>query len=220
MADIKYRNEKGNTAKWGRTLAAMVCSLSFAVTAAGCGKVEEPIPVDVSSTNMEELKEETSEDADAAGETVQPDAGNGNSESDTPENEQPDEESGSSTVQDDNGQQAQSVGGAELDGNVLSISQDSFVVSRVETWSEEGADFAAAPAPGYEAEEDRITVHVSQGCVWELKTVKNGGINPEDVSSRDGSHDDLQEGMTTHMKGSWQDDGSFLADSIVMMTFQ
>lgn len=217
MADIKYRNEKGNAAKWGRILAAMVCALSFAVTAAGCGKVEEPVPVDVSSTNMEELKVETSEDVDAAGETVQPDAENGNSESDTPENEQPDEENDGRAEQD---QETQSVGSAELSGNVYSLGQDSFVVSKQETWEEDGASLAVGVAPGYEKEEDLATVYVSENCRYQYKTVKNGGINPEDVSEREGSFADLRERILVVMKGSWQDDNSFRADSIVMSSFE
>lgn len=226
MADIKYRNEKGNTAKWGRTLAVVVCVLLFAVTAAGCGKVEEPVPVDVSSTNMEELKEETSEDADAAGETAQPDAGNGNSESDTPENEQSDEENDGRAEQDrlqsDSEQQTQdqSVGSAELSGNVYSLGQDSFVVSKRETWEEDGASLAVGVAPGYEKEEDLATVYVSENCSYRYKTVKNGGINPEDISEREGSFADLRERISVVMKGSWQDDNSFRADSIVMSSFE
>lgn len=217
MADIQDRNEKGNAAKWGRILAAMVCALSFAVTAAGCGKVEEPVPVDVSSTNMEELKVETSEDVDAAGETVQPDAENGNSESDTPENEQPDEENDGRAEQD---QETQFVGSAELSGNVYSLGQDSFVVSKQETWEEDGASLAVGVAPGYEKEEDLATVYVSENCRYQYKTVKNGGINPEDVSEREGSFADLRERILVVMKGSWQDDNSFRADSIVMSSFE
>ena len=60
---------------------------------------------------------------------------------------------------------------------------------------------------------------MSQNCGWQYQTVKNGGINPEDISSREGLADELKEGMAIHMKGSWQEDGSFLAESIVMTTF-
>ena len=74
-------------------------------------------------------------------------------------------------------------------------------------------------APGYEDEEDLITVHMNQNCVWEFKTVKNGGVNSEDISTREGSFADLQDGMAINSKGNWQGDGSFLADSIVMMIF-
>lgn len=229
MADIQYRNEKENAAKWGRVIAAMVCALSFAVTATGCGKVEEPIPVDLSSANMEELEEETSVNADEAGETEQPDAESGNSESEASESEQSDEESGSKTTQDrlqsDNEQQTQdqqkqAVGSAELSGNVYSLGQDSFVVSKQETWEEDGASLAVGVAPGYEKEEDLATVYVSENCSYRYKTVKNGGINPEDISEREGSFADLRERILVDMKGSWQDDNSFRADSFVMSSFE
>lgn len=193
--------------KRNRVIAAMVCSLSLAVTAAGCGKVEEPVPVDLSSASMEELEEETSGYADAAGET-----------------EQPDEEGGGRTAQDraqsDNEQQTQAVGSAELSGNVYSLSQDSFVVSRSETWSEGDAELAVGVAPGYEQEEDLTTVYVSKNCSYQYKTVKNGGINPEDISTREGNFADLQEGISVIIKGNWQDDDSFRADSIVISSFE
>lgn len=215
--------------KRSRVIAAMVCSLSLTVTAAGCGKVEEPVPVDLSSANMEELEEKTSKDADAAGETEQPDAGNGNAENGASESEQADEENGSRTEQDraqsDNGQQTQdqqkqAVGSAELSGNVYSLSQDSFVVSKKETWEEDGASWAVGVAPGYEEEEDLATVYVSENCSYQYKTVKNGGINPEDISTREGNFADLREGISVIIKGSWQDDDSFHADSIVMSSFE
>ena len=215
--------------KRSRVIAAMVCSLSLAVTAAGCGKVEEPVPMDLSSASMEELEEETSGYADAAGETEQPDAGNSNSENEASESEQADEENGSRTEQDraqsDNeqqtqDQQTQAVGSAELSGNVYSLSQDSFVVSRTDTWSEGDADLAVSVAPGYEQEEDLTTVYVSKNCSYQYKTVKNGGINPEDIFTREGNFADLQEGISVIIRGNWQDDDSFRADSIVMSSFE
>lgn len=224
MADIQDKNEKGNAAKWGRTLAAMVCALSFTVTAAGCGKAEEPVPVDLSSGTVEELQGEASEDA--AEEKAQPDAENGSLESNEPEKEQPDEENDGSSeqnrLQSDSEQQTQeqSVGSAELSGNVYSLGQDSFVVFKQETWEEDGASLAVGVAPGYEKEEDLATVYVSENCSYRYKTVKNGGINPEDISEREGSYADLRERILVVMKGSWQDDNSFRADSIVMSSFE
>lgn len=67
-----------------------------------------------------------------------------------------------------------------MEGDVLSVSQDSFVVARNETFTEDGASYMVGAAPGYEDEEDKITVRVA---------------------------------------GSWQDDGSFLADTVVMSKF-
>lgn len=182
--------------KSSRAIRTAFCLLFLVFTAAGCGKVEEPIPVQLSSGNVEELQ------SDAAGESED------DSEEVTAENVQQTEDA-----------QPQSVGSAELDGNVRSIEADCFVVARNVVWSEGDADYAVGAAPGYEKEEDLITVYVNQNCGWEFKTVKNGGINPEDISTREGSFTDLQEGIAANIKGSWQDDGSFLADSIVMMIF-
>lgn len=200
------------------------------VTAVGCGKTEEPVLVESIFGDMEEMPNDTAEDGDhtesdmheededdsiGAGDEAAQDGlpdHTGEEEKNNTQNDMADEESGTDA-------QAQSMGSVELDGNVLSLNGDSFVVSRNETYTDGEASVMVGAAPGYEAEEDRITVHVSEGCVWEFLTVKNGGINPEDVSAREGSFGDLKEGISVHMNGSWQDDGSFLADNIEMSIF-
>lgn len=194
MTDMQKKEVR--LGKRSRGMAAAACLL-LAVLTAACGQVEEPVPVQLSSGNMEESYEaDGGADAEDAA-----DADNGQQAADS------------------GNKSGEAAGVAELEGNVHSVSQGSFVVTRTEVWSEEGADVAVAAAPGYEEEEDLITVHVSQNCGWQYKTVKNGGINPEDISSREGLADELKEGMAIHMEGSWQEDGSFLAESIVMTTF-
>lgn len=202
------QKKKETLQKTSRTIGSVLCLLFVALMAAGCGKVEEPIPVQLSSGNVEELQNgvagEIEDDPDeAAAENIDSDS----------------EDISSENIQQTEDAQAQSVGSAELEGNVRSIGVDSFVIARHEVWSEGDADYAVGAAPGYEKEEDRITVYVNQNCVWEFETVKNSGVNPEDISSREGSFADLQDGIAISIKGSWQDDGSFLADSIVMMKF-
>lgn len=167
----------------GRAVLAMVFALMM-VTAAGCGKAEEPVPVDLSSGNMEELKNETDEDSGA------------------------------------NDADAQSAGNEQLEGDVRSVESDSFVICKNDTWVEDGVSYAVAPAPGNEEESDLVTIHMAENCVYQYETVKNSGINPEDVSSREGSLADLKEGLAVTIKGKWQTDGSFLADSIVMMSIE
>ncbi len=195
MTDMQKK--KVGLRKRSREMSAAACFLLLTVLAASCGQVEEPVPVQLSSGNMEESYEaDGGADAEDAA-----DADNGQQATDS------------------GNKSGEAAGVAELEGNVHSVSQGSFVVTRTEVWSEEGADVAVAAAPGYEEEEDLITVHVSQNCGWQYKTVKNGGINPEDISSREGLADELKEGMAIHMEGSWQEDGSFLAESIVMTTF-
>ena len=194
MTDMQKKEVR--LGKRSRGMAAAACLL-LAVLTAACGQVEEPVPVQLSSGNMEESYEaDGGADAEDAA-----DADNGQQAADS------------------GNKSGEAAGVAELEGNVHSVSQGSFVVTRTEVWSEEGADVAVAVAPGYGEEEDLITVHVSQNCGWQYKTVKNGGINPEDISSREGLADELKEGMAIHMEGSWQEDGSVLAESIVMTTF-
>lgn len=215
-----------------RVVLSAVCLSSLVFMTAGCGKVEEPVPVQLSSGNVEELQNDTigelengSEEAAAGDVNSDPEdvpggeskvdadddmsesAGNGSENNTAQKTSRTDEERDANEDS------------KELEGNVRSIGADSFVAARVEVWSDGDADYAVGAAPGYEKEEDLITVYVNQDCVWEFKTVKNGGINPEDVSSREGSFSDLKEGISVHIKGSWQDNGSFLADSIVMMQF-
>lgn len=101
-----------------------------------------------------------------------------------------------------------------------SVESDSFVICKHDTWVEDGVSYAVAPAPGYEEESDLVTIHMAENCVYQYETVKNSGINPEDVSSREGSLADLEEGLAVTIKGKWQTDGSFLADSIVMMSIE
>lgn len=239
MEIIQKKNGILRKVSWN--IAAALCLMFVMITAAGCGKVEEPVPVHLSSGNVEELQNgsigENEDDPEAApgdSNSAPEDISDGESKVDAGDDMDQNEESGlkndaseeigKNDSSDENDQQtkeaqSQSAGSAELVGDVRSIGADNFVVARVEVWSEGGADYAVVATSGYEDEEDLITVYVSQNCVWEFKTVKNGGINPEDVSAREGSFADLQEGISTTSKGSWQDDGSFLADRIVMMLF-
>lgn len=213
IGEMTRRDGKRNR---GRAVLAIACALMM-VTAAGCGKTEEPVPVELLSEDGEDMQN------DAAGNGAQgddrddsTDAGKENAADDTDgtvgeehDDIEPDDagqkngQDGAQNAESDSGAQVQSVGSAELDGDVLSVSGDSFVISKRETYTDGDASVAVGVAPGYEEEEDKITVHVSEGCVWKYMTVKNGGVNPEDVSTREGSFADLKEGISTRMKGSW-----------------
>lgn len=206
MSDLQERegNLKNRNCR-NRMMFAAVCALMLAVAAAGCGKEEEGLQIEAIEDGQEDI-----------GSNVTENAGQEEAGSDEAENAgQTDEEQGGGG--EDNA--APSVGNTEIEGDVRSLSADSFVICKHETWTEDGVSFAAAAAPGYEKEEDMITVHVAENCVYEYRTVKNGGVSPEDVSTREGMFADLKERMSITINGNWQDDGSFLADSIVMMEF-
>lgn len=206
MSDLQKRegNLKNRNCR-NRVIFAAVCALMLAVAAAGCGKEEEGLQIEAIENGQEDTGNDAAENAG------QEDIG-----SDVTENAGlTDEEQGGGGED----SAAPPVGNTEIDGDVRSLSADSFVICKHETWSEDGASFATAAAPGYEKEEDMITVHVAEKCVYEYRTVKNGGVSPEDVSTREGTFADLKERMSVIINGNWQDDGSFLADSMVMMEF-
>ncbi len=179
--------------KKSRAVMTLICVGMVMMLATGCGEEKEaPIPVDLSSEKGDEQE---------------------NLVQDVGENSLAD-----SAEEGDNAQAQQPSGMDELDGNVTSVGQDSFVICKETTSSDGDSDLAVAPAPGAETAEDLVTVYVNQNCSYQYETVKNGGINPEDISAREGSFGDLKDGLSCNIKGSWKD-GSFYADSIKMMEF-
>lgn len=231
MSDLQKRegNLKNRNCR-NRVIFAAVCALMLAVAAAGCGKEEEGLQIEAIENGQEDTGNDAAENAgqEDAGSDAPEDAGQEDTGSDA--SEDAGQENTGNASEDNAGENAgtadgekknaaQSVGNAEIVGEVKRLSEDSFVISKVETWSEDGASFAASAAPGYEEEENLITVHVAESCAYEYKTVKNGGVNPEDISAREGSFTDLKEKLTVIIKGSWQEDGSFLADHIEMEEF-
>lgn len=208
-----------------RVILAIVCVLMLVMTA-GCGKAEEPVPVDLSSGDMEELQNENDRDteADDASENGKGDMEN-EAAAETGADGKDDAENGKAekagqNADEENGTDAQSAGNEQLEGDVRRVESDSFVICKHETWVEDDASYAVASAPGNEEESDLVTIHMAENCVYQYKTVKNSGMNPEDVSSREGSFADVKEGLAVTIKGSWQADGSFLADSIEMFVFE
>lgn len=105
----------------------------------------------------------------------------------------------------------------ELNGTVRSVGADSFVISKINVEHHEDYDIAVSVADGASGEE-LITVYVTDNAVYQYLTVKNSGINPEDITSREGSYGDLQEGLTVILKGRWDKD-SFYADELEIEKF-
>lgn len=108
-------------------------------------------------------------------------------------------------------------GTAELTGNVSSVGADSFVISKITTEHHDGYDLAVSVAPGASGGE-LITVYVTDTAVYQYHTVKNGGINPEDIATREGSWEDLREGLVVNLRGHWEGD-SFYAEELVIEKF-
>lgn len=96
-------------------------------------------------------------------------------------------------------------GTMELLGNVVSIGDNSVVISQ--TFTEELEDGEAEIAWGpAEGSQDEVLVNVifTADTQYEYKTVKNSGINPEDIEVRAGNFSDIKEGLSLDMTGSYQ----------------
>lgn len=103
---------------------------------------------------------------------------------------------------------------AYLIGNVKSIGSDSFVASKSYT---EGDGILVAPAEG-SSDEELVTIYVSDATQYEVKNVKNSGVNGDaDVERRAGSFSDLKETCAVEISGYY--DGENIQAEIVTISF-
>ena len=164
--------------KW--MMAAGLCV--FIITAGiGCGaKNEEPQAVTVEETGTSESeqtqKNEISQDGESTKENSQI------QDSEKVNVDEPVEDGGLTDLS--RGEKS----AEKLEGNVKSIDDGSVVI--IKTIIEERDDESQVMigvAPGYEAEEDLVNVNFQEITEYELRTVKNGGVNPdEDVYRKKG----------------------------------
>ena len=205
--------------------------LLLAVGMAGCGKdtgvleQQEEITAEADKAGGEEkklpeiLEERDTEEKDPEAERKEQDEQQ-EEKKEQEETPKEDEKSDQTETVEQTGAETESqpqAGTAELAGSVHSVGADSFVISKITTEHHEDYDLAVSVAHGASGEE-LITVYVTDSAVYQYQTVKNSGINPEDVTSREGSYADLQEGLSVILKGHWEKD-SFYADDLVMMKF-
>lgn len=107
---------------------------------------------------------------------------------------------------------------SELEGNVKSIGEDSMVISKIFTYTENGSDIAVASAEGG-PDEVLITVYFSEDTEYIVRTVKNGGVNGDsDVEDRTGALSDIQERNSVLMNGSYEGE-DFHAVRVVIYNF-
>ena len=103
----------------------------------------------------------------------------------------------------------------ELIGNVKTIEEDSLIISQA---FEEGEEVLVAPGDG-SPDEVLISVGVSETTQYEVKTVKNGGVNgASDVETQPGTFSDLKEGVSIHISGYYEGE-TFQAEKICIMLF-
>lgn len=217
----------------GRVSAAVIILL-LAVGMTGCGKdtgaAEQPekITAEADESYVEEEKKlpETPENEKAGGKNAEADREDQNKAKE----EEREKEKEEAQKEEEKGEQTETAeqtepeteskpqaGKAELNGTVRSVSADRFVISKIYVEHHDDYDIAVSVVDGAQGEE-LITVYVTDAAVYQYLTVKNSGINPEDVTSREGSYGDLQEGLTVILKGYWEED-IFHADELVIEKF-
>lgn len=115
------------------------------------------------------------------------------------------EQNGDENVTNEGGTDAAAIQAVtELLGNVVSIGDNSVVISQSFTEeSQDGGEIMWAPAAGGESEV-LVNVIFTADTQYEYKTVKNSGINPEDIETRAGNFSDIKENLSLHMMGSYQ----------------
>lgn len=108
----------------------------------------------------------------------------------------------------------------ELEGNVKSIGDSSAVI--IKAIIEERGDVSlimVGSAPGYESEEDLVNVNFKETTEYELRVVKNGGVNPdEDVSIREAAFSDIKEQTSISLEGYYEGD-TFIAEKVILYEF-
>lgn len=102
-----------------------------------------------------------------------------------------------------------------LTGSVSSIGKGSMVISQ--SFEEEGG-VLVAPADG-SPDQVLVTVRISEETQYEVKTVKNGGVNGDaDVEKTSGSFSDLEQDLTVDLMG-YYDGEEFAAQKICIYRF-
>lgn len=85
-------------------------------------------------------------------------------------------------------------------------------------FQEEGEEIAVAPMEGG-PDETLITVKVLEQTEYEIKTVKNGGVNGDsDVQTAQGSFSDLEDEILVDVLGHYEQE-EFVAVKIILYRF-
>ena len=184
-----------------KRIAAYLCSaMLLAVT--GCGNTDAGQSVKTVDTIGEDTQADENVGADSGSQQDVSEENDSNSESDS-----------SDTVSEE---PADKQAETSLDGIVVSVGDNSVVISEMVTESTEDAGAVLV----WEASEgENVTVYFSENTQFEHKTVKNNGVNgDEDVETREGSLADIQEGTVLNMTGGYQGD-DFHAEKVIIYIF-
>ena len=195
-------------------LAVLLGAFGLMCTLTGCTKAGEK----AEGQEDEVIRIEASADENAAQNESGQQSDDGRQEQKDDQKEDMKEETDPETMEQTSDESGQSQDGNELEGNVRSVGEDSMVVSKVYTYTEDGNDVAVAYAEEG-ADDELITVYFSEDTEYIVRTVKNGGVNGEsDVEDRSGTLSDIREGNSVLMNGSYEGE-DFHAEQVIIYNF-
>lgn len=193
-------------------MAAGLCVV-ITIAGVGCGaKNEEPQAVTVEEIGLPEAGQTQEDEISQSDESTKE-----NSQSQDDEQVNTDEQAKDSDLTDSLGNEN---GTEELEGNVKSIGDGSAVIIKAITEEmENGSLVMIGSASGYEAEDDLVNVSFKETTEYELRVVKNGGVNPdEDVTVKKAAFSDIKEGAMISLEGYYEGD-VFVAEKVVLYEF-
>ncbi|MCI8773732.1 MAG: hypothetical protein HFI50_07330 [Lachnospiraceae bacterium] len=195
-------------------LAVLLGAFGLMCTLTGCTKAGEK----AEGQEDEVIRIEASADENAAQNESGQQSDDGRQEQKDDQKEDMKEETDPETMEQTSDESGQSQDGNELEGNVRSVGEDSMVVSKVYTYTEDGNDVAVAYAEEG-ADDELITVYFSEDTEYIVRTVKNGGVNGDsDVEDRSGTLSDIREGNSVLMNGSYEGE-DFHAEQVIIYNF-
>lgn len=179
-----------------KRIAAFLC-IAFVLTATSCGSSEANSnqtaggTVDTIDFNNEIDKKDNS----IPSQTENAQAENAQPDSTQPDNEQPQFDT-------------------ELEGSIESIGDNSVVINQIVTGEEDNVAIAYGGS-----DKILITVYFSEETEFEVRTVKNSGVNGDaDIEKRQGAFSDLKKDAIIHMTGSYEGE-DFHAKQVIIYNF-
>lgn len=178
-----------------KRIAAFLC-IAFVLTATSCSSSEANSNQTVGGTvDTIDFNNEIDKEDDSIPSQTDNAQSQQNSTQSQPDNEQPQSDT-------------------ELEGSIESIDDNSVVINQIVTGEEDNVAIAYGGS-----DKILITVYFSEETEFEVRTVKNSGVNGDaDVEKRQGAFSDLKKDAIIHMTGSYEGE-DFHAKQVIIYNF-
>lgn len=186
--------------------AAYLCTVVMLLMTAGCGHSDMDSDVlTVDTINVNDVIDKDTEENNSINQNVKENIDNQQDRDEKIANEE------GVNKQTDN---VQLQSDSELDGTIESIADNSMIINKTLHPSEN-----ISVSYGDDSEKPLVTVYFSEKTEFEVRTVKNGGVNGDtDTEKRQGTFSDLKQDAYIDITGSY-DGNDFHASHIVIYNF-